>query len=192
MPLMHDPKQVDEGGWSRVVFGEVIVPGIPNVYADVHSEESVRNFAYGFMLNGFRFDKEHDNNSLDSRVQVVESFIARDGDPDFIKGSWVLGVRINDDELWQDVLNGNLNGFSYQAVVRMFGVDLEGESSLFRRGVTQPSLEDGHTHVFYAMLDEDGRVITGSTTNTNGHEHELQKAVITEMAEGHRHIYQLL
>lgn len=192
MGLLYDPTKRDADGWHRVVFGEVIIPDVPNVYGDFHSRESVRQFAYGFMLNGFRFDLEHDNDDVSNEVKVVESFIARDNDPDFVAGSWVLGIQILNDDIWNRVISGELNGFSYEAMVRMFGVDLDGETSLFRRGMTQPSLTDGHQHAFYLVLDDEGRPIAGSTSVNDGHYHGIVRHTITESHAGHQHIYQIV
>ena len=60
-------------------------------------------------------DTEH--NHQVSGATIVESFIARKGDPDFAEGAWVLGVRMTDGELWERVKSGELNGFSVDAVV---------------------------------------------------------------------------
>jgi hypothetical protein len=178
MGLLYNPAKRDDHGWHRVVFGEVIIPDVPNVYGDFHSRESVRQFAYGFMLNGFRFDLDHDNADVSNEVKVVESFIARDNDPDFIGGSWVMGIQILSDDIWGKVLSGELNGFSYDA--------------LFRRGMTQPSLEDGHQHAYYLVLDDEGRPIVGSTSVNDEHYHGIVRHTITEPYSGHQHIYQIV
>ena len=191
MPLVFDPTYRDANGWNRVIYGEVIIPGIPNTYGDVHSKESVRQFAYGFMLNGFRFDVNHDNEDVSNQVKVLESFIARDDDPDFVAGSWVLGIHIRDDEIWEKILRHEINGYSYEAMVKALQVDLEGTTSLFRRGQTQPSLVDGHMHTFYVVLDDNGRPIAGGTAINEGHYHPILRNVVTEAANSHQHIYQI-
>ena len=178
----------DEEGFERIVFAEVIIPNSINVYGDFHTPESVKEFAYGFMLYGFGTDVGHDEVDMDSLV-VVESFIAREGDSDFISGAWVIGMYIGDDNVWDQIRSGDLNGFSYQAMVNALPVDIEITDEVTRAGETEPSLEDGHVHEFFVVLDDDGRVIVGGTTESNGHTHIIRSHTYTEDEEGHSHIF---
>lgn len=179
----------DSQGFERIVFGEVLIPNEPNVYGDFHTELSVREFAYGFMAYGFGVNHEHDNPDISDRVHIVESFIARPGDPDFIVGSWVLGVLIKDDEVWQAVLDGDVNGFSYEALVNFFELDLIVPNETTRYGRTEPDLDDQHAHDFFVLLDQDGRVITGGTSFDQDHAHPISQHTFTDAADGHVHIF---
>jgi len=178
----------DDEGYERIVFAEVIIPNVTNVYGDFHTPESVKEFAYGFMLSGFGTDVGHNETDYDSLL-VVESFIAREGDTEFIPGSWVIGMYIGDDTVWEQIRSGELNGFSYQAMVNMLPVDIEVPDEVTRSGETQPDLEDGHTHEYVVILDDNGRVIAGGTTVTNGHTHVIRNHTYTEDADGHSHIF---
>lgn len=183
----------DENGFERIVYGEILIPDVPNTYGDFHTKASVKQFAYSFMMNGFINDIEHNGIAVGDKVSVVESFIARDNDDTFIPGSWVVGLRINDDDIWQQILDGELNGFSYEAFVSFFDIDvyLPHESVVY--GITEPDLLDGHVHRFFVFVDEDGRVIAGSTDgNGNGHVHEIKNHTFTEKAEYHSHIYNVI
>jgi hypothetical protein len=172
----------DADGFERIVFGEVLIPDQPNVYGDYHSRQSVREFAYGFARLGFGLNVEHDNPDVlpDGRVTIVESFIAREGDPDFIPGAWVLGVWIHDDAIWRDIRNGKLQGFSYEAMVRHYEFDLIVPDETAVYGVTQPDLDDGHVHEFYVLCDIDGRVIAGGTSYADDHEHTITHHTFTD------------
>ena len=70
---------MDADGFERIVFGEVLIPDTPNVFGDFHTRQSVREFAYGFMLNGFGINHEHDNPDISDEVSIVETLIARPG-----------------------------------------------------------------------------------------------------------------
>lgn len=183
----------DADGFERIVFGEILIPDQPNVYGDYHSRESVREFAYAFAKHGFGLNVEHDNPDIlpDGRVTVVESFVARSGDPDFIVGSWVLGVWIHDDEIWNAVLDGKINGFSYEAMVRFFELDLLVPEQTTQYGRTKPDFMDGHDHGFFVLLDDAGRVVGGGTTESQGHRHFIEHHTFTEKADDHVHVYQL-
>ena len=68
------------------------------------------------MINGFGIDVNHQNDDVSAGVKIVENFIARADDPDFVEGAWVIGVHVLDDDIWNDILSGELNGFSYEAL----------------------------------------------------------------------------
>ena len=95
-----------------MVFGEVYAPGFPDSQGDFMTPDEIKKMAYNFLRKGL--DVEHRRQPLaePSGSYVVESFIARDGDPIFIPGSWVLGVKVPDQSVWQMVKSGELNGFS--------------------------------------------------------------------------------
>lgn len=178
--------------WEQIAFAEVLVPNVPNVFGDYWTPEAVRQAAYMFMERGFQIDVEHDNVDVSDRVHVVETFVARTGDPDFIEGAWVVGVRITDAGMWQDVLDGKLNGFSYQALVQFVSAVLQSNDDGVRQGVTEPDPYDGHTHEFMVMVDEANRPVSGGTTETDGHAHVIRTHTVTEEAEGHVHRFNLV
>ena len=186
--------QPDSDGFERIVFGEVLIPDEPNVFGDFHTRQSVREFAYGFMLNGFGINHEHDTPDISDEVSIIETFIAREGDPTFIVGSWVLGVFVGKDEVWQAILDGEVNGFSYEAMVKFFALDLIVPNETTRYGVTEPALSDGHEHGFFVLLDRDGRVITGGTTWDEGHAHPISQHTFTDAGgfDSHTHIFNVI
>lgn len=179
--------------WERVVMAEVIVPNAPNVFNDYWTPEATREAAYMFMKKGFGIDIEHDNVDVGSKdVYLVESFIARPGDPDFIEGAWVVGMYIANDEIWQDVLTGEINGYSYEAMVSFISAQIEYTETWIRQGTTEPDVDDGHTHEFLVIVDENNRPISGGTSETDGHSHEIRTHTITEEADGHKHRYNII
>lgn len=175
------------------MFAEVLIPETPNVYGDFWTKAGIIDAAYKFMQYGFGVDVEHSNIDIQNSVYVVESFIARAGDPDFIPGSWVVGMRIDDMNIWQDVLDNNINGFSYEALVQFFDATFIMQDSGVRTGATDPVLDgDGHVHEFLIMVDENTRPISGGTNEVNGHSHTITTGTVTDEAEGHTHRYTLV
>jgi hypothetical protein len=184
--------RTDAQGYERVVFAEVLVPETPNVYNDYWTYEAVREAAYLFMQKGFGIDLEHDNIDLAEGAYVVESFIARDNDPDFIRGSWVIGMRIASDALWQQVLDNEINGYSFEGLVAFMPATLTMNDDRTRVGMTEPDTRDGHIHTFVVMVGEDNRPLSGGTSTVNGHSHDIISSTTTEAAFGHTHRYQLV
>lgn len=189
-------QRADVQGFERIAWAEVLVPETPNVFGDYWSPEAIREAAYAFMKAGFGInvgiDVEHDNVDVSGSVKVVESFIVRPGDPDFIEGSWVVAVYIGDDALWQQVLDGEINGFSYEALVQFLPGLLTYTEPGWRSGVTEPDPTDGHTHEFLVQVDNVGRATTGGTSDTNGHMHTISGSTVTDEAAGHVHRFNIV
>ena len=175
--------------YEQIVFAEVLIPDQMDVFGDFHTRQSVKSFAYGFMKQGFGIELTHNGIDRSEDMKVVESFLAREGDSEFIEGSWVIGLYISDPDIWQGVLDGTYNGFSYQALVSALYVDMVMPYDVVRVGVTEPDLVDGHVHDYVVILDDEGRAIAGGTSETWGHMHKIRSHTFTEEADGHSHIY---
>lgn len=184
----------NDSGFEQVVMGELLIPDVPNSYGDIYTRESIKEFCYEFAMRGFGIDVNHDNVDVNAAggVYVVESFIVRAGDPDFIEGSWVIAMKILDDAIWQQVLDGEINGFSYEALVTMMPVLLQNLRNRTVAGITSPDLFDGHTHAYTVVLDPLNKPISGGTGETDGHSHAITEHTYTGIAEGHAHRYQVL
>jgi hypothetical protein len=182
----------DDAGWERIVMGELLIPDTPNCYGDIYTREAIKEFCYRFAMEGYGIDVNHDNVEVGSGVFVVETFIARAGDPDFIEGSWVVAMKIMDDTIWQMVLDGEINGYSYEALCHMLPIKLDNLRNRVVTGVTYPDLIDGHTHTYTVVLDPLNRPLSGGTTVTDGHDHSISTHTYTDFADAHRHRFDVL
>ena len=99
---------------KQIVFGEVYVPDVRDTDGEFMTAETIEKMAHNFLANkkNFEISKSHDGNT--DKGCVVESFIVREGDPDFIPGSWVIGVHVPDVEIWKQVEDCTLTGFSIE------------------------------------------------------------------------------
>jgi hypothetical protein len=192
LPKVDLKYRSDSKEWEHLVFAEVLIPEVPNVYGDFWSREAIKECAYRFMKDGFGVDVNHDNVDMSSTIYLVESFIARDGDADFIPGSWVVGMYVGDEEVWQQILSGELNGYSYEAFLSMLPAVLTTVQESYRTGVTEPYALDGHTHNFYVEVDDTGRPVFGGTDIQNGHSHTISNHTITDESNGHTHRYNFI
>jgi Putative phage serine protease XkdF len=179
-------KKTEESGDQRLVWGEVYAPNRPDSHGEFMTEEDIRVLAYRFLALKLTdaVDTNHDNR-ITKGVNVVESFVAREGDPDFIAGSWVVCVHVADDDLWDQVKKGELNGFSMEALVAKEDVEVEIEIPNVIKGSTSES--DGHTHKFAAEYDDDGKFLGGVTDVVDGHSHQIRTGTVTQVAKGHSH-----
>lgn len=178
--------------FERVVFAEVLIPETPNVMGDYWTREAIKECAYEYARCGYIIDVDHDNVDVTGDVYVVETFIARDNDDTFIPGSWVVGMKIESDAIWQDILDGKINGYSFEALVSFLAAKFTVLDDGVRTGVTEPDPMDGHTHVFMVIVGPDNRPISGGTDETNGHSHTITYHTVTDAAEGHTHRYNLV
>lgn len=175
----------------QLVFAEVYAPLLPDSQGEFMTAESIEAVAYDFMRNGrvTKIDTQHD--LVETGSFVVESFIARPGDPDFTEGAWVMGVHIVDSDVWAKVKDGTLNGFSMYGngtrVQRL--VELEIPDDGIVKGVVDTTGD--HRHNFVVRYDMDGKFLGGETGpalgGDNNHVHAIHKGTATESTDGHNH-----
>ncbi len=128
----------------QIVYGEVYAPNVPDVHGEFMTPVEVRKMAHLFMTKQIldQCDTNHDN-ALNGSI-VVESFIAREDDSIYIPEAWVIGMHVPDDEMWQQIKSGEINGFSMEAFVHMREKVIEIEVPDVLGGVTVEA--DGHSH----------------------------------------------
>lgn len=122
---------------QHIVIGVVYQPDVEDVHGDMMDAVEIEKAAHLFMENQhtYNIDKQHD---LDAdKGYVVESYIApcdmEIGDQVIAKGSWVAGVKVTDDNAWEEIQKGEITGFS------MFGVGKreEVEEEVVSKGLMQ-------------------------------------------------------
>ena len=107
------PIIVAKGSDQQIVYGVVSEPNVIDLQGDRLSKSEIRAACHKFMQTGQRIGKEH---SGVAKASIIESYIAP---TDFkcngqvVKsGSWVMGVKIFDKDLWQAIKKGEITGFS--------------------------------------------------------------------------------
>lgn len=172
----------------QIVYGEVYAPNRLDTHGEMMLAEDIELMAHRFMRLDLSktIDRRHDNVPVDA--YPVESFIAREGDPIFTPGAWVLGVKIEDPEVWAEIKSGKLNGFSFQSLVKVAEVEVEVEVVRDHVGKTEEA--EGHDHYYFVQCDENGTVIAGRTSKAaDGHWHEITRSSVTKQTDGHSHRY---
>jgi len=174
---------------EQVVLGPVYSPDDVDSDGEAMTKEAIRKMAYSFLMNNRVHNIDILHNFQKSGCCVVESFIAREGDPDFTPGTWGLGVKCTD-EVWAEVKKGKLNSFSLAGPVRKNPRRVLVEIVDAATGMTEKSTVDIlpiHEHEFYIRLDESGSVVAGKTNTVLGHSHEIKYVDATEETLGHAH-----
>lgn len=110
---------------ERYVLGVVLEPTLelnkPDSQGDVYSAEDVRQAAYNFMQKSQTIGIQHKSTAGD-KIKILESWIQRDDTTidgqKIYAGTWLMGVRIVDDDLWAAVKDGSFTGFSIGGVAQ--------------------------------------------------------------------------
>ncbi len=180
---MHIVKLDEE---LQIVYAEVYVPDTPDSDNDFMSVETIREMGHSFLADGKVTKVDVNHSREDISAAVVESFIARKGDPDFIENSWVAAVKINDPDVWELVKSGEINGFSLDGRGKGETTELEIEIPEFVKGETV--IEEGHKHIFKVFFNEEGDFLGGKTIDKDSdHEHQIKRGTLTEETRGHAH-----
>jgi len=99
---------------NQIIEGVVYEPNVKDTQDDWMSAVDIRKAAYNFMKEARTaggVDTNHD--LVPVEAYVCESYIAKAADPmGHPEGSWVVAIKIEDDEVWQGVLNGDFEGLS--------------------------------------------------------------------------------
>ena len=100
---------------ERFVFGIVLEPEVVDAQGDIYSADEIRQAAHRFMEEFGGLGLMH-RMRVNDQVKVLESYLAPTdfdlGGVTVRKGTWLLGVHVISDELWGQVKDGTLTGFS--------------------------------------------------------------------------------
>lgn len=111
VPIVKAESTEDE----RYVLGIVLEPEVVDAHKDIYSAEEIRKAAYKFMEEYRTIGLQHKYDVSES-VKILESYIAPTdltiGETTVKKGTWMLAVRVNDGDLWDDIKEGRMTGFS--------------------------------------------------------------------------------
>jgi hypothetical protein len=171
---------------QHLIFGEVYAPNRPDAQGEYMTAMDIQKMAHEFIRSGKmgQIDMMHANKIV-SGASVVESFVADESDTRFLPGAWVIGVHIPDPKLWSAIKQGEINGFSMEALVTRHDQEVEVEIPPIVTGLT--SKQEDHQHKFFVAYDEKGQFKGGVTDTVNGHFHSIVAGTHTQDSQGHRH-----
>jgi hypothetical protein len=172
---------------QQLVFGEVYAPSPPDSQNDFMSREEIQQMAYEFMRKGFVGHIDVNHTREESGWYVVESFIARDDDPIFISGAWVLGVKVPSPKIWAMIKNQELNGFSIDGSGIRTNTIIAVEVPEVLSGQTLET--GGHTHPFVVSYNNVGDFVGGTTLGPSDHFHQIIQGTVTEAAGTDKHVH---
>lgn len=118
-------------------------------YWVVFSKETIEKMVEKFAKNDLfkSVNLQHDDNKFVDGVYMIESYITnkeRGINPiefsDIPDGSWICSYKVENDELWSEIINGNkLNGFSLQGIFELSNDKFNSDKS---EGKEEETFED--------------------------------------------------
>jgi hypothetical protein len=114
----HVVPMVGSAQWDHLAYGVILAPEEWDLQGDIIAEREIRDTAHHYLQECRIIKARHKGEPLG--VEVVESYIAPQditfdgvhGQQVAPKGSWIVGAKVNDPNVWQKVLDGEYTGFS--------------------------------------------------------------------------------
>jgi hypothetical protein len=118
-----------EDGEKRMLYGPALIPNQPIVRYDgnnekyfiTYSKETIEQTAQEFLKRNMHHNHTIQHEMPVNNLTVVESWVttgAHDKSMNYgfelPEGTWMIGVKVDDDKTWQAVKNGEVKGFSIE------------------------------------------------------------------------------
>jgi hypothetical protein len=171
------------------VTGQVYAPDTLDAHGHFMTSEDLKQVAHQFMQDGLLTSIDVQHNNVTVPATIVESFIARAGDPDYEEGAWVATTKIDDPVVWAAVKSGQINGYSFEIMTYRKDTVVEFEYSSWYYGFTDPDPHDKHDHPFMVRLDDNGEISWGQTGlgSDGSPAHTIERSNITQKVDGKSH-----
>jgi hypothetical protein len=100
---------------QKIIYGIVYSPDEVDSQGDFASAEDIQKMAYRFMKEAKTNNVDKQHNFIPGEGFIAESWILQENDPvfpDIAKGSWAVAIKIEKDETWQKIKEGEITGLS--------------------------------------------------------------------------------
>ena len=110
----YDVDIIQKNDEKQFVLGRVMIPGKVDADGDIINKKETEKAAHRFMQNSHTIGLTHQYYSPDT--YLVENYLApvdfEKNGKTIKKNTWIAGVQINNDEIWQAIKEGQLRAFS--------------------------------------------------------------------------------
>lgn len=183
--IIKDEKQ-------QIVYGEVYSPMRLDTDGETMTAEDIVLMERRFMDSSsvHKIDIEHD--AVESGCEVIRSFIAMKNDPDgYVQGAWVLGVKVHPAPIWDMVMKGELNGFSFCGSIERISAEAVVQMVAKAYGETEKSEEGmlpSHVHKCEVIYGDNGKPVPNQFTEYElEHRHIVMASTATSVVMEHGH-----
>lgn len=91
------------------------------------SKDTIRQISQVFMKRGFQTNMNLDHTTTPAKSFIFQSYIVDESKGmtspkglDLPDGTWVVGVKVTDPQVWNDVKSGKVKGFSVEGLFEFF------------------------------------------------------------------------
>ena len=151
-------------------------------------KDAVRRLMTKFMKNHAQNNFTTDHMDFAQGLTVVESWIVENVENDkanalglenFSEGSWIIGVKVDDDELWQSVKEGRWCGFSVEAFCDLEEITKEIKNNKHKSDkiMAKKSVKMDE------ILENIKSIISDAISDAEGEDTETQEEVVEKAAE---------
>jgi hypothetical protein len=118
-----------EDGEKRMLYGPALIPNQPIIRYDgngdkyfiTYSKDTIEQTAQEFLKRNMHHNHTIQHEMPVNNLTVVESWVTTGAHDksmnygfDLPEGTWMIGVKVDDDKTWQAVKNGEVKGFSIE------------------------------------------------------------------------------
>jgi hypothetical protein len=104
-------------------------------------KETVKDVAHNFIQMGYQKNSSVEHGEEISGVSIVEAWLVKDPKndtanayklpkEDIVEGAWVVKMKCDNKEIYQDALDGNIQGFSIDAFVNLEEINLKSDKKM--------------------------------------------------------------
>lgn len=178
---------------KRMLYGVALRANFP-IYRCYGDEEFYLTFdknAIERLVNKFMSNYGQRNFTIDHMepaegIVITESWLVKDTENDksnalglenVSEGSWIIGCKINNDEIWQSIREGRWHGFSIESWVDM--EEIEEFKKINKKIKNKMTVKKNK---FDEMMDQIKKIISDAVENAEGQDTEVQQDVVDEAA----------
>ena len=179
---------------KRMLYGVALRANFP-IYRCYGDEEFYLTFdanAIERLVNKFMSNFEQRNFTIDHMepaegIVITESWLVKDTENDksnalglenVSEGSWIIGCKINNDEIWQSIKEGRWHGFSIESWIDM--EEIEEFKKINKKIENKMAVKKSK---FEEMIDKIKAIISDAVENADGQDTEVQQDVVDEAAD---------
>ena len=179
---------------KRMLYGVALRANFP-IYRCYENEEFYLTFdanAIERLVNKFMSNYGQKSFTIDHMepaegIVITESWLVKDTENDksnalglenVSEGSWIIGCKINNDEIWQSIKEGRWHGFSIESWIDM--EEIEEFKKINKKIKNKMTVKKNK---FEEMIDKIKAIISDAVENADGQDTEVQQDVVDEAAD---------
>lgn len=176
---------------KHLIVGPVLIPDKP-IYRNngqeefylQFSKETIEKLAYEYLMNGRMYSVTTDHQDIADDICLVESWIktsendkSNDYGMELPIGTWMVSMKVENEDVWQRVKSGELRGYSIESFVNLDEINLHKQDTIMTEQVNLETVEI--TESFWSKL----KSIIAEALGTTKEEEAIIEEAIEEVKE---------